>query len=228
MNHIAEYFATTNATQRTKTIRAAKFPKKVEVASYTQIRKPLRDALSQSDFGRDDLDFLADRLDDKARRESGYNRDEALRCVRAVRAFQGTFNPKSFSRITISPSSKMLFKKVEGVKLNVSLDAQVSATKDDVTNSGGIVLLYAFSAGRGSLRDRLTTTSGLILWALEGGQIEPLPRLCMAADLAEHDVVKASASHARFRERVTESCKEIAARWDDVEPPTDYDGPDWR
>lgn len=228
MNHIAEYFATTNATQRTKTIRAAKFPKKVEVASYTQIRKPLRDALSQPEFGRDSLDFLVDRLEDKARRESGYNRDEALRCVRAVRAFQATFNPKSFSRVSISPSPKSLFAKVEGVKLNVTLDAQVTATKGDVTSSGGIVLLYAFSADRGSLKDRLSTTSGLVLWALEGGQMEPLPRLCMAADLAEHEIVKASASHTRFRERVAESCKEIASRWDEIEPPHDYDGPDWR
>lgn len=228
MNHIAEYFATTNATQRTKTIRAAKFPKKVEVASYVQIRKPLKDALSKPDFDRDGLDFLINRLDDKARRETGYNRDEALRCSRAVRAFQATFNPKSFSRLTISPSPKMISTRVEGVKLNVSLDAQVTATKDDVTNSGGIVLLFAFSADRGSLKERLATTSGLVLWALEGGQMEPLPRLCMAADLAEYEIVKASASHARFRERVAESCKEIAARWDDVEPPADYDGPEWR
>ncbi|MCB1352555.1 MAG: hypothetical protein KDK03_07455 [Rhodobacteraceae bacterium] len=225
---MAEYFATTNATQRTKTIRAAKFPKKVEVASYTQIRKPLREALSQPDFGRDQLNFLADRLEDKGRRESGYNRDEALRCLRAVRAFQETFNPKSFSRITISPNPRPIFTKVEGVKLNVSLDAQTTATKDDVTNSGGIVLLYAFSADRGSLKERLATTAGLILWALEGGQMEPLPRLCMAADLAGREIIKASASHSRFRERVAESCKEIAARWDDVEPPSDYDGPDWR
>lgn len=129
MNHIAEYFATTNATQRTKIIRAAKFPKKVEVASYTQIRRPLMQALSQPDFGRDSLDFLADRLEDKARRESGYNRDEALRCAKAVRAFQATFNPKSFSRMTISPSSKSISTKIEGVKVNVSLDAQVTVAK---------------------------------------------------------------------------------------------------
>lgn len=228
MNHIAEYFATTNATQRTRTIRAAKFPKKPEVASYNQIRRQLKDALCQPDFSRDDLEFLVDRLDDKARRETGYHRDEALRCARAVRAFQNTFNPRSFTRLTITPSPKVITKKVEGVKLNVSLDGYVTATKGETTNCGGIVLLYAFSADRTSQKERLITTSGLVLWALEGGQMEPLPRLCMTADLAEHDIVKASSSYARFRERVAESCKEIAARWDDVEPPSDYDGPDWR
>lgn len=225
---MAEYFATTNAPQRTKTIRAAKFPKKVEVASYTQIRNQLKGALTKPDFGRDDLDFLADRLESKARRETGYNRDEALRCAKAVRAFQNTFNPRGFTQVTVSPSGKALSTRIEGVRLNVSLDATVTATKGDITNSGGIVLLYAFSADRGPIKDRLSTTAGLILWALDGGQMEPLPRLCMAVDLAESEIVKASASHARFRERVAESCKEIAARWDSVEPPSDYDGPDWR
>lgn len=198
------------------------------MASYTQIRKPLQQALSKPDFDHDNLEFLVARLDDKVRREKGYARDEALRCSRAVRAFQATFNPKAFNRLAISPSTKLISTKVEGVKLNVSLDAQVTASRDGVTNSGGIVLLYAFSADRGSLKDRLATTSGLILWALESGQMEPLPRLCMTADLAENDIVKASASFTRFRERVAESCKEIAARWDEVEPPSDYDGPDWR
>lgn len=58
--------------------------------------------------------------------------------------------------------------------------------------------------------------------------MEPLPRLCMSVDLAEKNIVKASGSNTRFRERVVESCKEVAARWYDIEPPHGYDGPDWR
>ena len=58
--------------------------------------------------------------------------------------------------------------------------------------------------------------------------MEPQPRLCMTVDLAHQNVVKASASYARFRDRVSESCKEVAARWDSIQPPHDYDGPDWR
>lgn len=114
------------------------------------------------------------------------------------------------------------------MKLNVTLDATVMATTEGVANSGGIVLLYAFSADRSGIKERLATASGLILWALEGGQIEPLPRLCMAVDLADRNVVKASASFERFRSRVSDSCQEVAARWDGIAPPSDYDGPDWR
>ena len=97
-----------------------------------------------------------------------------------------------------------------------------------MSNSGGVVLLYAYSAGRGSIRERLLTAAGLILWALEEGQMEPLPRLCMAIDLAGHIIIKASGSFARFRTRVSHSCREVAARRDEIEPPDDYDGPDWR
>ena len=225
---MAEYLATTYATQRTKTISAAKFPKKIEVAAYTQIRNPLKAALTQAGFGHDGLEFLAAKLEGKARTETGYNRDEALRCAKAVRAFQETFNPKSFVKYTISVSAKAVSKSIAGVRLNVSLDATITETRGDVTNSGGIVLLYAFAADRSDVPGRLSAASNLILWALEGGQMPPLPRLCMAADLADKTIVKATDAFQRFRERVTDSCREVAARWDSIEPPSDYDGPDWR
>lgn len=209
-------------------ICAAKFPKKVEVAAYTQIRKPLRNALSKPNFDKESLEFLASRMDAKSLLETGYNKDEALRCAKAIRAFSDTFSAKKLSRYDIAPCQTKLTKTISGVKVNVSLDAMVTEAKDDFQNSGGIILLYAFSANRNGVKDRLATASGLILWALEGGQMQPLPRLCMAVDLAEHNIVKASASHDRLRQRITASCAEIAAQWDSIEPPHDYDGPDWR
>ena len=115
------------------------------------------------------------RLDHKATTEIGYNRDEALRCAKAVRAFQETFKPKSLSRCKISPSPRMISKSISGVRVNVSIDATVTETKGDTTCSGGVVLLYAFSADRGSLKERLSAVAGLILWTLEGGQMQPLP-----------------------------------------------------
>jgi len=56
----------------------------------------------------------------------------------------------------------------------------------------------------------------------------PLPRLCMAVDLAENSIVKTRDFFQRFRERVTDSCSEVSARWAAIEPPADCDGPDWR
>jgi hypothetical protein len=227
VNHISEYLATDNAPQRTKIIRAAKFPKKVEISAYSQIRRPLQSALLKPAFDPDGMQALADRLSIKARRETGYPRDEALRCEKAVRAFITTISPRSFARMQIGPPVAALSFRRAGVRLKVSLDASISAEVDGAQFSGGIVLIYSFSANRGEIRPRLNAVTSLILWALEAGQMEPLPRLCMAADIAGSDVVKASSAHTRFRERVTESCHEISARWNGIKPPEDYDGPDW-
>lgn len=228
VNHISEYLATDNAPQRTKIIRAAKFPKKVEVAAYSQIRRAVKAAMPKPMFDRVGMELLADSLATKARRETGYPRDEALRCERAVRAFISTVQSRSFRRLNIHSPASQLSLRQSGVRIKVTLDAAITAESGDITNSGGIVLLYAFSADRGSEKERLQAISGLILWALETGQMEPLPRLCMAVDLAAGEIIKASASHARFRQHVSESCDEVAARWVSIEPPDDYDGPDWR
>jgi hypothetical protein len=228
VNHISEYLATDNAPQRTKIIRAAKFPKKVEISAYSQIRPALKAALTKPEFDRPGMEFLADRMATKARRETGYARDEALRCEKAVTAFMGTMQPRPFRQMKISSAPSSLLLRQAGVRLKVTLDASVITESNGLANSGGIVLLYAFSADRGSEEGRLKAISGLMLWALEPGQMEPLPRLCMAVDLADGNIVKASASHARFRQHVTESCHEVAARWDTIEPPDDYDGPEWR
>jgi hypothetical protein len=228
VNHISEYLATDNAPQRTRIIRAAKFPKKLEVAAYAQIRNDIKRALARPDFDRMVLEFLADKMAGKARRETGYQRDEALRCEKAVRAFIATMRPRVFAKMKISSSPSTLSLKKSGVRLKVTMDASITLEDGGTVNSGGIVMLYAFSADRGELKEHLAAITGLLLWALEGGQMEPLPRLCMAADIAEGKIVKASASHTRFRQHVTDACHEIAARWNSIEPPDDYDGPDWR
>jgi hypothetical protein len=228
VNHISEYLATENAAQRTKILRAAKFPKKVEVAAYGQVRAELKVALSAADFGADQLAFLVERLDAKARREIGYAKDEALRCKRAVEAFISHVSAKRFRGYQIVPAPEGLILSVSKVRIKVSMDAAVLQTVGETTNSGGIALVYSFSSDRDPIEPRLRAMTGLMLWALEGGQIEPLPRLCMAVDLATGNIAKASSSHARLREHVRESCDEAAARWPTVEPPDDYDGPDWR
>lgn len=225
---MGDYLACQNATQRRRVIQKAKFPQKGHMSTYSPIRKPLKDALTAPDFNRDGLEFLIAKYEAEERRETGQAKNNARLRAKAVKCFQETFNPRSFAKCTISSAPSTIVRNIAGVKVNVTLEATVTAVKDGVTHSGGISLVYAFSADRGSIRDRLLTSSGLILWTLEGGQMEPLSRLCMSVDLAEKDVVKASDNHQRLRERLTDACAEIAARWDDIEPPPDYDGPDWR
>jgi len=177
VNHISQYLAISNATQRGRVIRSTKFPKTVEVAAYSQVRDALKKSLFKEDFGRSDLDFLADRMDAKARAETGWHQSEALRSAQAVRAFQETFDPKVFKKYTLSAAPKNLSVKISGVKLNVSMDASITQDSKGVTHSGGLILKYAFGADRSSVAKELTNAVGLLFWALEGGQMEPLPRL---------------------------------------------------
>ena len=71
--------------------------------------------------------------------------------------------------------------------------------------------------------------SQLILWALEGtGNFSPLPRLCMSMDLFGNELIKAAAISEQFRTYAKAACREAALKWDEIEPPNGYDGPEWK
>jgi len=108
-------------------------------------------------------------MDAKARTETGWHKSEALRSAQAVRAFQDTFDPKVFKKYLISSAPKNLSVKINGVKLNVSMDASITQDHKGTTHSGGLILKYAFGTDRSSVAKELTNAAGLLLWALEGG-----------------------------------------------------------
>lgn len=43
---------------------------------------------------------------------------------------------------------------------------------------------------------------GCCFWILEGGQMDPLARLCLAVYFADPNIVKASSSNARFQQEL--------------------------
>jgi hypothetical protein len=82
---------------------------------------------------------------------------------------------------------------------------------------------------RKNMDDRRRQVASLVRWALEeNGQIEPLPSLCLSFDIFGDAVVKSPDAKDRFRDAVDQSCKEVALKWESIEPPSGYDGPDWR
>lgn len=227
MNHLSTYLSTTNPTHRKELIRSAKFPEKFEVSSYGNVKSALRKSLQKPDFGKDDLEFLIGKLEAEALRKDGQAKNNSLLQARAVKKFQETFSTRRFARYSFGPPAKMLLP-ISGVKVNVSLDATLSQETESGLKSGAIALHYSFSKNRGDERDHQRAVAALVYWSLESGQVEPLPRLCMAVDLAISSVMKAPSGYERFRARTNDACSEIAARWSEVEPPPEYDGPDWR
>jgi hypothetical protein len=166
----------------------------------------------------------------KAAKETGYHKDEALRCHAAIEAFKDTFKKAKAKKYTFASGPADTFLKLAGVHINVRLDAHVIETgAGEQSNSGGCILFLASGeASRKRIEDRRKYVAATVHWALETGQMEPLPKLCMSYDVFGGVIEKAPTSFERLRNSMRHSCDEVANRWDKVEPPGGYDGPDWR
>ena len=120
--------------------------------------------------------------------------------------------------------------KVGEVTVNVRLDPPViERGAGDIVHGGGCVMFLAGSPdSRKNIEERRTYVAAIAHWALEGGNLEPLPRLCLAFDVFGHEVTRAPSATTRLRKRLADACREAAIKWDGIEPPSGYDGPDWR
>ncbi|MEY3986141.1 MAG: hypothetical protein RLZ59_1586 [Pseudomonadota bacterium] len=229
VNHLTKYLSTANAKQRENIIRDAKFPKKIPVSLYQQSKKAIQEFFSH---GNGDISFFDEplsRLATKARRDE-FARDEAIRCIKAIEAFKNIYSKRRWNMFRFGPSVADIMLKVEGVAINVRLDATITQiTENQHLNSGGIVLFHAKTPeSRKNIELRRRQVSSLILWSLgDQGNIEPLPRLCISFDVFGGELVKATDSQSTFRTNVRSSCREAATMWPRVTPPADYDGPEW-
>lgn len=231
-NQLAEYLATTHAEQRERIIRSAKFPRKLPVIAYSQSREVARYFLGLNTRDRTELVRAIQRLETRLRREpEGWMRDELQRNIDALERFGETIAASRLTRYHFTPGPVDLRMDVCGVRVNTRLDAAITETNDDgIANAGGCIFFIAGTEqARRNIEERRRSVAALVLWELEHSNpnIEPLPRLCMAFDMFGEEVVRAPSAIDRLRSRMASACAEAAARWQSVEPPTDYDGPDW-
>lgn len=230
-NQFTDYMATVNASQRDKLIQKAKFPASKPVTSYQFAKREIQDFFlsGKGDFSFFDHDIA--NLEHKITYDEE-KRDDARRDLRCIKSFLDLMKGKKFSKYDIQQNkADVPIKTKQGVTINVRLDASLTETsKEGVTNSGGIVLFTAATKeSRKNIEVRLRRVSQLIIWSLESkGNIAPLPRLCMSIDVFGNQIVKASVVSDRFRRYAQDACKEIALKWDSVQPPSDYDGPAWQ
>jgi len=231
-NHLAEYLTTTNAKQREGVIRKAKFPRKVSVVAYSQALPAIGKFLASNSPDLSYFDDAIARLAAKELREDGYNKDEAKRCQAAIEAFKQTFPSVANRKYRFTAGPQDLAFKIADVRVNVRLDAPVvEEAKDGQLFSGGCVLVMASTPDAcKNIEDRRKHVAALVHWALQdtSSQIEPLPRLCMSFDPFGGEVIKAPTATERLRNTMTASCREVASGWNSIEPPSGYDGPDWR
>ena len=231
-NQLADYLCTTNATQRERVIRDAKFPKKPQVIAYQGVTSLFRNFLKTGNGDLSYFDRPKQRLLDRANTETGATRNETLRCIKAIDAFIQTYTNGKLLKFQFGPSPTDVGFKVSGVSINCRLDPPITEkSKDGTFNSGGCVMFLASGPqSRKNIEDRTKYVAATVHWALEsaGGNIKPHPKLCLSFDVFGGNVVRAPAAIDRLRSRMEASCREVANGWDGIEPPSGYDGPDWR
>lgn len=229
VNQLTSYMSTTNAGQRDRIIQKAKFPEKIPAAAYTQARHAIQSFWGGNRTTAEHFEITLSKLERTARVDAD-KRDEALRCIAAIERFKALHASKRWNGIQVSPGPVDLSLHREGVTINTRLDTQLFKTTADETLTGGIVLFYAnTSESRKNIEDRRRQVASIIRWALEeNGQMEPLPSLCLSMDIFGDTAVRAPDAISTFRQSVDRSCREAALKWDTIEPPSGYDGPDWR
>lgn len=171
-NHLAGYLCATTAPARTNIIRDAKFPRRAPVAAYAQAKPTMSHFLGSNTGDLSHFDVTLSKLANKAAREEGYTKDEALRCQAAIEAFKETFKKTRAKKYRFTGGPADTFLKLAGVHIGVRLDAGVTETGPDGTEyAGGCILFFAGPASaRKRIEDRRKYVAATIHWALESGQ----------------------------------------------------------
>ena len=228
---MAEYMASTTATQRETIIQAAKFPKKIIVASYAEAKRAMRDFLISNPRPLSYFDERISLLERRARREpEGWKRDQLRRNIDAVEAFRRTLRRRRIGRYNFESAPASLRVVLEGVRINVQIDVLLTETDaQGVQYSGGCVLFVA-RASRNNIEARRKSVAAIVHWSLESANpnLEVLPRLCLSFDVFDEFIGRAPTATERIRRQIRSACGEVASRWDTVGPPPGYDGPSWR
>lgn len=229
VNHLTEYLSTVNAGKRDRIIQDAKFPKKIPASAYGQARHAIQSFWGGQKVPSEHFEVPLGKLNRVAQTDPD-RRDEAKRCIAAIERFMALHASKRWHGIQVTPGPVDLSLSREGVSINTRLDTQLFKDVKGETVTGGIVLFYANTPdSRKNIDERRRQVASLIRWALEeNGQMQPWPSLCLSMDIFGDAAVRAPDAVGRFREHVDNSCREVALKWDTIEPPSGYDGPDWR
>lgn len=228
MNHLTSYLSTVNAGQRDRIIQQAKFPKKIPVAAYGNARRAIQSFWGSGLTTGSHFEVPLSKLHKTAQNDPE-RRDEALRCIDAIEAFEALHASKNWNGVTIEKGPVDLAFKREGVTINSRLDCQLYKDRGGETVTGGVILFYANTPdSRKNIEVRRRQAASLIRWALEeNGQIDPAPSLCLSFDIFGEEATRSPDAKDQFRNSVDQSCREVFLKWDSITPPNGYDGPDW-
>ena len=230
-NQIAEYLLATS-TGRKRVIQSARFPKRSVVAQYGKAREGLVNFLGD---GSRSLKHLADASDYLTKRRERDGASDWLvrdsnQSLEAIAAFQRAYNRIGVHRFACrSVTSRLPLLDEWATKVSVDLDVTIHVpTEGSGERIGGAILL--FSRGEASTNRRIEqskTVASLVMAFCQrflSEQGVPDKKLCLAVDV--FGGVSHGPQGVRKMDHIRDACEEIAQRWQAVQPPPDYDGPD--
>jgi hypothetical protein len=233
-NQMAEYVGNISSTRRTTIIREARFPKTSQVAQYVKAREGLVNFLTDGTRSYRHISDAVDYLEKRRLKPDAtpWTKRDCQGSVEAFDAFQRGYNKIGLAKLDCRPVQGRLppldqWPTKVSVAINFTIHKPSPGGKDRI---GGAVLL--FSKGESSSKARIErskTIAGLIYTFCNRFYSSlgvPDPSLCLAVDVFGGVAYQPQGTFAKKLRNVEDACEEIAARWETVRPPDDYDGPE--
>ncbi|WOJ90733.1 hypothetical protein RZS28_05435 [Methylocapsa polymorpha] len=218
-------------TRRKSIIRDARFPKRSIVAQYSKAREGLVSFLGDGTRSLHHLVDTTDYLEKRGNRAdaSDWLKRDSRMSIEAVAAFQRAYNKLGFRLLDCRETPARLPALDEwAAKISVDIDVTIHVPTETGKDRIGAAILL-FSRGESSEAKRIEqskTIASLIFrfcnrFMLDRG--DPDKKLCLAVDVFTGS--SQGPQGQRKLDHIRDACEEIAARWDTINPPEDYDGP---
>lgn len=217
---------------RKRIIQSARFPKRSVVAQYGKAREGLVNFLGD---GTRSIRHLADATDYLTKRgekagASDWIKRDSKQSIEAITAFQNAYNRIGVRTLDCHavPGRLPLLDEWQ-TRISVDVDVTIHVpTAGGPDRIGGAILLFSKGEAAAARRiEQCRTIASLVhqfctRFMAQRGEIDK--KLCLAID------VFGGRPHGpqgvRKIDHIRDACEEIAGRWLNVGPPTDYDGPD--
>ncbi len=233
-NQLSDYLTATPPRRKT-IIRDAKYPKTSVVARYSGAREAIGEYLC------DDLrnsKVLYEGVESIKTREAKFTatdwtKQDCALSVEAIEAFQSAYNSLGLAKIScraiVTKQPKL---QIEGVGVSVALDGTTHRTgKNGEKCVGGLILLFSKSEASAKNREARCKTSAVLAAVFSEQHLAYLgqadPKICYALDVFGKRIFPAPNMFPTKLDHMRAACEEVALRWDHIDPPTDYDGPNF-
>lgn len=158
---------------------------------------------------------------------SSFAQNDAALSAEAIKAFRLMGVSNKLPYLTFTTSTQNLPKlSISGVDVSIRLD--LITRNNGKGTVGGAILQTSKAVASKSWRDDHSKVVASLVWMVSNKHLSGLGKIerkqCLSIDVFGGHLVSAPTSYKRKLNDVEASCSEIAALWDSISPPSDFDG----